>query len=384
MACITKIERQKYTIAISKTVDGTRKRQKVTFHGTRKEAEAEALRMEQEILLEFGVVTHQNITFSQFAQIWFRDYGNNNLKSKTLRTYKDLLNKYVLRHIGRMKMKSIKPTNIMTMYNSIRSTPKNDKGDLLSPTTINHIHSIIHKIFSDAVRWQYLVDNPVDRVPKPKREKPKPNYLNTEQLDEVLAAFDTIEKHEIKWKTGCYIALMTGLRLAEISGLKWDDIDFKNNVIHVRRTRKYISKVGVVIDTPKTTDSFRTVAIPSSLKEQFYEYKGYLFYLENLCGDLWQDSDYVLVDDFGKECFPDSLSKWFAKFIVRNKLPKVTLHGLRHTMATLLIHDPNVPERTISDRLGHSNTNTLRKIYSHELKESDKLAADSIDQIFKK
>lgn len=384
MATITRLDNKKYSIKISKTVEGNRVRKYITFKGTRKEAEAEAIKVENQLLSEMGIVNHNNVTFSQFAQIWFRDYANDTLKAKTLRTYKDLINKYVLKYIGPNKMSSIKPNTILSMYTKIRATPKNDHGDLLSPTTITHIHSIIHKIFTDAVRWQYIIDNPVDRVPKPKRAKPKPNYYNQKEVIELIKHLNNVEYHEVKWATGCYIALMTGLRLAEISGLMWEDLDLDNNVLHVKRTRKYVSKVGIIIDTPKTTDSFRTVAIPSVLKEKIYEYKDFLLEQREKCGDLWGHSEYILVDDFGKECFPDTLSKWFAKFIKKNELPKLTFHGLRHTMATLLIHDPNVPERTISDRLGHANTNTLRKIYSHELKESDQLAADSIDNLFKK
>jgi len=384
MAQIKRLDNKKYSIKVSKTNDGKRIRKHKTFYGTKKEAEAEAIKMESELISQIGIVDTRRITFSQFAQIWFRDYGNDHLKAKTLRTYKDLINKYVLKYIGSLPINNIKPSTILSMYTNIRKTPKNEKGDLLSPTTIVHIHSIIHKIFTDAVRWQYIMDNPIERVPKPKRAKPKPNYYDTQEVSLLISKLDNVERHEIKWSTGCYIALMTGLRLAEISGLMWDDIDFKNNVLHVRRTRKYVSKTGVIIDTPKTTESFRTVSVPYSLKVKLIEYKEYLEDQEELFGDLWVESGYVLVDDFGRECFPDTLSKWFAKFIKRNELPKITFHGLRHTMATLLIHDPNVPERTISDRLGHANTNTLRKIYSHELKESDKLAADSIDNLFKK
>jgi len=384
MAQVKKLDRQKYNIIASKTVDGIRKRKKVVFYGTRKDAETAAIKLENQLVMEMGSVKQSNLSFSQFAQIWFRDYGNVELKAKSARTYKDLINKYILPHIGKLKLEKINPTTILNMYSKIRKTPKNEKGDLLSPTTITHIHSILHKIFTDAVRWQYILDNPIDRIPKPKRAKPAPNFYNVDQVSNLMDALDVVEDFEIKWATGCYIALMTGLRLAEISGLMWNDIDLTNNLIHVRRTRKYISKIGIIIDTPKTVDSFRTVSIPSVLRDQLIAYKSHSEVQEELLGDKWSDSGYLLVDDFGRECFPDSLSKWFTKFIKRNELPKITLHGLRHTMATLLIHDPTVPERTISDRLGHANTNTLRKIYSHELKESDKLASDSIDSIFKR
>lgn len=75
-------------------------------------------------------------------------------------------------------------------------------------------------MFTDAVQWQYIFDNPVDRIPKPKREKPKPNYYNIEQINALLILLDDLEPEKYKWKLGCYIALTTGKRLAEIAGLK--------------------------------------------------------------------------------------------------------------------------------------------------------------------
>ena len=384
MASITKLDRQKYNLQITKTVDGTRKRKKIVFYGTRKDAEIEATRLETQMLLKMGSVQHANISFSQFAQIWFRDYGNVELKAKTSRTYKDLLNRFVLPSLGKTKLDKIRPATILSLYSKLRITTKNDKGDLLSPTTITHVHSILHKILNDAVRWQYLLDNPVDRVPKPKRNKPQPNYYNNDQIKQLIELLDDLDTYNTKWRVGCYMALMTGLRLAEIAGLMWDDIDFTNNTIHIKRIRRYVSKVGICIDTPKTDSSYRTVSMPSVLVQELLSYRDYVNVQEELCGDLWDESGYILVGEYGKELFPDSLSKWFTRFINKNELPRISIHGLRHTMATLLIHDPTVPERTISDRLGHANTNTLRKIYSHELKDTDQLAADSIDNIFKK
>jgi len=95
MAQIKRLDNKKYSIKVSKTNDGKRIRKHKTFYGTKKEAEAEAIKMESELISQIGIVDTRRITFSQFAQIWFRDYGNDHLKAKTLRTYKDLINKCI-------------------------------------------------------------------------------------------------------------------------------------------------------------------------------------------------------------------------------------------------------------------------------------------------
>ena len=97
-------------------------------------------------------------------------------------------------------------------------------------------------------------------------------------------------------------------------------------------------------------------------------------------GDQWEDNDFVFTTWNGKALRPDTLTKWFRKFIDRNGLPPITLHGLRHTNATLLIA-AGINLRTVSGRLGHSRAATTANIYAHAIQSADAAAADAIDDV---
>jgi integrase len=97
-------------------------------------------------------------------------------------------------------------------------------------------------------------------------------------------------------------------------------------------------------------------------------------------GDLWVDSGLVFTRDNGSYVLPDTITAWFRKFIHKTDLPKVKLHSLRHTNATLLIAE-GTDVKTVSTRLGHASTGITLNIYAHMLKSKDKEAADKLDEL---
>ena len=100
-------------------------------------------------------------------------------------------------------------------------------------------------------------------------------------------------------------------------------------------------------------------------------------------GSLWQESDRIFTAWDGGMLNPEALSRWFHKFIVRKGLPDVSIHGLRHTNATLLIAG-GVPLKTVSSRLGHSSISTTGNIYAHAIRSADEAAADTLEDILGK
>ena len=96
-----------------------------------------------------------------------------------------------------------------------------------------------------------------------------------------------------------------------------------------------------------------------------------------------ETSDRIFTAWDGGMLNPEALSKWFHKFILRKGLPDVSIHGLRHTNATLLIAG-GVPLKTVSSRLGHSSISTTGNIYAHAIRSADEAAADTLEDILGK
>jgi len=283
----------------------------------------------------------------------------------------------------------------------------------LSDRTVLHHHRLISSILTCAVQWQLLASNPATRVKAPRVEKKEAKHFNEEQTMLLLEYADNevkkLEEMDIpeyeklnlefryrKYQATLYIALYGGLREGEIAGVKWVCIDFDNNTLEVKIATQYVPGKGSFEKTPKNESSQRIISLPSVVMEVLRQYKNTQTKLRLLCGEAWTNTDYVFTQSNGKAVHPSWATKWFPKYIAKyNKsvmenndipekekekylVPIQNFHTTRHTNATLLISD-GVNLKTVSSRLGHSNTSTTMNIYSHSLRNADKEAADRLE-----
>lgn len=268
----------------------------------------------------------------------------------------------------------------------------------LSSNTLNHVHSCLSSLFSDAVNWQVIASNPCDRVPRPKIQKREANVYDEELFEKM---FDYLEiEGDIRLKAIVYLAAFTGCRLGEISGLQWDDVDMVNCRITIKRASQYVNDKRLsknertFLKDPKNETSKRTIAVPGILIEVLKQYKKYQAEQKIAAGQDWQarekklygndyDNNRVIKAWDGCAVHPDFPSKAFKAFREKYNLPPLTFHQLRHSNASLLISQ-GVDIATLSKRLGHSNPGTTTKIYSHALRRPDKEASDKLEAIFTK
>jgi integrase len=326
------------------------------------------------------------ITFNEFVKKWLENYAEPVLAPKTLVWYKQLLEARILPSFGDKKLEKIKPIDITSFYGSLRTTHKYIKiyGDGrreertskgLSDKTIRHHHGIICAIFEKAIKWDvYKGDNPAHHVDAPRVERKKAKCYDLDQANAMLKA---LEKEELKHRIAVMIALTTGARLGEIMGLEWQDIDFKSKTLEIRQASQYLPGKGVFLKDPKTETSKRKMSVHSGLLKLLETYKAD----QQEKGFLCANNNRLFVTWDGKPMHPGSMSKWFPKFLTRNKLPRIKFHELRHTNATFLISQ-GIDVQTVAGRLGHSTSVTTQNIYSHYLQSKDKQVADLMEQTF--
>lgn len=248
----------------------------------------------------------------------------------------------------------------------------------LSGCTQRHYHRLLSSMLETAVQWQLIPSNPCSRVKAPRAEYRETAYLDEHQAAQLLAALDGAP---MQYRTAVLLLLNTGLRRAELCGLEWRDIDLDTATLCIRKNAVYIPHQGVITDTPKTRASQRVIKLPSSCVPLLRQYRAWQAEERLRLGDQWQDNDLLFTTWNGAPIYPDTLTSWFHDFIRDNNLPKVTLHGLRHTNATLLIA-AGTDLRTVSNRLGHAQTSTTANIYAHAIQSADAAAADVLDNIF--
>ena len=359
-----------------------------TVHCSKKEAKIELAKFVADV--QKGMyVEGKSLKFTDFVEIWKRDYGSKELAPTTYSRYVAILNTRILPYFGKFKLDKIKPTDIMKFYDMLENDTqikrlKNNKGERLkkplSRKTILEHHRLLRAMLHKAVYWQLLVNNPAERVQPPRVHKPKRRYYDDEQCKFLLEHLEQLNADNIKYKVAIIITIFTGVRLGELMGLEWDDIDFRNGIISINKASQYLSDKGVFTKDPKTESSVREVAIPTFVISLLEEYKLWYEEQKSLYGELWINSNRLFVQADGKPMHPDTISKWFVKFVGNIGLPVTNFHGLRHTNATLLISQ-NIDIAVVAARLGHAQITTTLNFYVHPVISHNKVAGNVLQNL---
>lgn len=247
----------------------------------------------------------------------------------------------------------------------------------LKPGTIQTYHRTLSAVLFRAIKWGYIKDNPAMRATLPSIANRKAAYLDEPDARRLLRL---LQGEPIKWRALITFDLLSGLRRGELLGLRWGDVDFDTQTITIAQTSNYLPSKGVYVDSPKTAHSHRPLRLSRSAFLLLLEYQRWQNAQRETLGDAWQDRDgRVFTTDIGAPLFPDSLSQWFSKFVVRTGLPRVTVHSLRHTYASLMIAD-GTPLVVVSHQLGHAQTSTTANIYAHVIKSAEAKAAQTFDK----
>lgn len=345
-----------------------------TIHGTKKDAQIELAKFVADVQ-NCLVIEGKSLKFSEFTEIWKRDYGSKELAPSTYKRYCRMLETRILPYFGHFYINKIKPTDIMQFYDLlsrdtqfVRKKSNNGKKTLkpLSGKTILEHHRLLRAMLHKAIYWQLLVSNPAERVQPPKATKPKRRYYDDEQCKILLENLTELGKEQIKYKVAIILTIFTGVRLGELMGLEWQDVDFKTGIVSINRSSQYLADKGVFTKTPKTESSIREVAIPDFVISLLEEYKLWYDEQKSFYGELWTNSNRLFVQADGKPMHPSTISKWFVKYVAQIGLPVINFHGLRHTNATLLISQ-NIDVAVVAARLGHAQITTTFNFYVHPI-----------------
>lgn len=395
MASIREKGNGKYEITISNgyTISGKKIRviktvqldTKLSPKKMEKEIQNIAYELEKEV--KSGLYLRGNIKFKDFADKWLQDYAENKLSPTTLDRYKTLLVR-INESIGHIKLEDLRPNHLINFYNNLTeknmsNVPiKNEKGEIigykkLSPKTILHHHRLISSILTKAVHWQVIKENVANRVEPPKVPKHESPYLDEVQSKELIRL---LENEPMQYKTAITLLIYTGLRRGELLGLEWKDIDYNNKTMNIVRSSAYVNRKGMITKDTKNLSSTRIIDLSDSAIILLKNYQKWQNERRLAMGNQWHNTDRLFTKTNGLPMNVDTIGQWFKKFISKTDLPHVTLHSLRHTNATLMIAT-GADIRSISGRLGHSNTSTTLNIYSHFIESKNREIADKLQEM---
>ncbi|MCH5204288.1 MAG: tyrosine-type recombinase/integrase [Oscillospiraceae bacterium] len=249
----------------------------------------------------------------------------------------------------------------------------------LSNKTILEHHRFISVVLAQAEKELLIPYNPAAKATPPKVEQKEANYFEVEDIKRIR---DCLDLEPIKWRAAVHLLLITGARRGEILGLKWDNVDWKNNQIYICNNLLYSPDIGIYETTPKTANSRRYVKLPEQTMELLREYRRWQLEQQRIYGDKWQNTSFVFTQENGAPMNPTSLTGYCTDFSKRYGLPHINPHAFRHTMVSVLYFN-GVDSISISRRLGHSKVSTTTDKYGHIMRKADEAAANCIaDVIF--
>jgi integrase len=257
------------------------------------------------------------------------------------------------------------------------------EGKGLAPKTVRNIHALLHRALKDAARWGYVPHNRADDVDPPHGGSHQQQVLTPEQLRAFLAHVRGDRLYAL-W----LLVATTGMRRAELAGLRWSDIDFARARLTPRLPRVVVNYQVHESDT-KTASGRRSLALdPATLKELREHQRRQAE--ERAIAELADNNDLVFTWPDGRPLHPDLITDWFqrhAKRVVREQdgrtkvgLPAIRLHDVRHSYATAALA-AGIPAKIISERLGHANVQITLDTYSHVIPGLDEQAAATVARL---
>lgn len=333
--------------------------------------EAKKKRVDLKYQLTHGTyIKPATYTFDEWFNFWIKNYKENSVKIGTIQTYKNYYNSCVKERFGDVKIDKIKGADIQAFYNDLTK-----KGRKLS--TIKVVKAFMSSCLKQAVKDELIARNPFDATSLPR--KAGDTMGRTAMTREEQELFMEYAKESFLYNLFA-VMLRTGMRSGEVRDLRWNDIDKKQNVIHVTRTLQYINGVGFIDDAPKTKTSIRDIPLTAEVLKLLENQKNYWgFKVEKIDRYLFCDAD-------GNPVNVHLLQAEIDKTIKRihedgKEFPRITSHVFRHTFATRAIEAGMQPQ-VLKTIMGHSSLAMTMDLYSHVLPDTKAEEMQKIANVF--
>lgn len=354
-----------YYAIVSYYVDGRRKQKSVSTGLPVKGNKRRALEFLENLKRTYE--TKESMENMDGSRLLMTDYMDEWLKivkplveRATYKSYDNMVSARIRPHFEKLNLllTEVEPKHIKMLYDEIL-----EQG--YTTNTVIHYHAVLHQALAYAVKNDYILSNPADRVKRPKKNKHISSFYTKE---EILTLLDIAKDDPI------YIPIVLsayyGFRRSETLGMRWSAIDFENKTITVNHKVTELTENGKTIvyaeDKLKTKFSYRTLPLIPVMEKKLLEHKAKLERNQKLFGNSYckEYMDYVCVDEMGKLFRPNFVSDHFGWLLKKYGLKKLTFKELRHSCASMLVAE-GIPMKSIQEWLGHSNFSTTADIYSH-------------------
>ena len=308
------------------------------------------------------------------AQATLADYLNEwlvvhstSVRPKTADQYRQICNQHIIPDLGMIKMKDLQPRQIQALYSK-----KMQNG--ISARTVILIHAVIRRALNQAVKMGVIGRNPAMAVTRPKFHRKEMKTLSDNQVRTLLSIAEGNRFEAVFW-----LAVTTGLRLGELMGLKWADLDWVNRRLRIQRQLQRLQG-GLAFSEPKTAAGRRVVVLGGATLDKLRKHLQLQSVERQFAGSSWKENDMMFPSTIGTPMDPSNLYHIFKDLLKLANLPDIRFHDLRHTAATLMLQQ-NVHPKIVQSRLGHSDISMNLNTDSHVLPSMQDEAAEKLDEL---
>ncbi len=368
------VKNKKYKLDIPIGYNGKKRIRHIeTFYGKKKDA---VLR-ENELKLRLKNHTYlkkSTITMQELIDEWLES-KKNNIGIKTFQEYTRYC-KNISAAIGHIKIRDLNTRILDNFYNQLKKRKVERKKELgYSDKSIKHHYTIISELLNTAIRWEYIDTNVNRNITPIKVHKKEVECYSPEEVEKLV---EVLQNEPTIFQAVILLALDSGCRRGEVTGLTWDDVDFEKSTINVNKATQYVSGYGTFEKSTKSDTSNRVIYITPTTLEILRKYKNEQEHQKLLLGSQWHNSTRVFTTDKGKDMPTDRPYRMLKHVIKKYGLKDITFHALRHTSISLQISS-GIQTQIISKRAGHSSIAITHNIYSHFFDSGFKEVADKMD-----
>ena len=363
-------------------VTGERRQRYKTVNGSKKEAEKELRSLLSQVDNNTAVDPTKE-TVAEWLRRWLTDYAPMNCSSgATLERYGQLIEKHIIPSLGSVALQKLRSGDVQGLYASkLKDGRLNGKGGL-SKRTVHHLHRCLSTSLKVAVSEGLISTNPCDKAKTVKPEKADIQCLDDAQTETMLKA--AAESRSPTIYPLIVLAVTSAMRRGEVAGLKWKDVDLNEGFLWVKKTLEDTKEHGLVLKKPKTETSKRKIHLPALAVSALMTHKADQNALRLRLG-VGKGGERFVFETFKEDKFgpvrPRAFTRMFGAFIAGVDVPRITLHGLRHTAATSAIRaGENIV--AVSKRLGHAQVSITLDIYTHYIPGDDEDIAANWEKRF--
>lgn len=313
-------------------------------------------------------VNHGNTVGSWMDQ-WLETYARPTVKLSTYCSYEMMTRVHVKPSLGDILLVKLDPVTLQEFFNQKYSNGKTTGEGGLSAKTLRNLRNLFHLALEQARKNGLIQTNLVEGVRLPKEQKREMRVLSREEQRRLMLACRAMPEPA---SFGVIFTLFTGLRMGEVCGLRWDNVDMERRQFLVCETRNRLpnhddsieaSTSVCTVSTTKTDHSRRIVYLCDELYQELSRYQEIQF---SIMGQYpgYNAGRYVFCQENGEPYEPRTYQDLFKRCVSRAGIPGANFHSLRHTFATRALEQGMDPV-TLSKLLGHANASITLDKYGH-------------------